>query len=195
MSMQTPGFFAALPSIAMRDPLAEFLGAAEGGRLEYSFVDAVKLTGHSCPTVAGAWLATVDALRALYGEAPPERGAIRVELRGRAEEGVTGVVASVAGLLTGAAAEGGFKGIAGRFERRGLLVFGAPIARELRFTRLDNGASVEADPHAVAPAAPELIGALRRALFPDASRAERKAFADAWQARVAAMLETGKLRA
>ena len=46
----------------MRDPLAEFLGAADGGRLEYTYADAVKLTGHSCPTVAGAWLATRRAL-------------------------------------------------------------------------------------------------------------------------------------
>mgnify|MGYP003492414693 FL=1 len=45
----------------MRDPLAELLGAAEGGRLEYTYADAVKLTGHSCPTVAGAWLATRQA--------------------------------------------------------------------------------------------------------------------------------------
>lgn len=188
MDMSVPDFFSAMPSITLRDPLAGFLGSAEGGRLEYTYADAVRLTGHSCPTVAGAWLATIHALRALYGEARPERGAIRVELRGRVDEGVTGVVASVAGLLTGAAAEGGFKGIAGRFERRGLLAFGAPIARELRFTRLDNGASVEVDLAPAAPAPAELIAALRRALAPDASDAERAAFAEAWQARVAAMV-------
>jgi hypothetical protein len=34
-----------------------------------------------------------------------------------------------------------------------------------------------------------MVGALRRALAPDAPDAERKAFARAWQARVAAMLE------
>lgn len=174
--------------IIMRDPLAEFLGAAEGGRLEYAYVDAVKLTGHSCPTVAGAWLATAEALARLYpGGEVPERGAIRVELRGALEEGVTGVVASVAGLVTGAAAEGGFKGIAGRFARRGLLQFGAPIAADLRFTRLDTGASVEIALRHAAPSA-ELVGALRQALSPDASAELRQAFARAWQARVAGML-------
>jgi hypothetical protein len=172
----------------MRDPLAEFLGAAEGGRLEYTYADAVKLTGHSCPTVAGAWLATRRALADLYPGETPERGAIRVELRGRAEEGVTGVIASVAGLVTGAAGEGGFKGLAGRFERRGLLAFGAPIVSELRFTRLDTGRAVEVDlPRAAAPS-PELIAALRGALFPDASAEERHGFARAWQARVAELL-------
>lgn len=175
-------------SIVMRDPLAEFLGAAEGGRLEYSYADAVKLTGHSCPTVAGAYLATTEALARLYQGELPERGAIRVELRGRVEEGVVGVVASVAGLITGAAAEGGFKGIAGRFARRGLLQFGAPIAADLRFTRLDTGASVEIDLRHAEAITPELVAALRSAVSAGASPAERQAFARAWQARVAGML-------
>jgi hypothetical protein len=182
-----PDFFARAPTIVMRDPLAQLLGAAEGGRIEYAYADAVKLTGHSCPTVAGAWLATAEALARLYpGEEMPERGAIRVELRERLEDGVAGVVASVAGLITGAAGEGGFKGIAGRFARRGLLRFGAPIAADLRFTRLDSGASAEADlPHA-APS-PELLASLRRALSEQAAAGEREAFGRAWQARVAAM--------
>ena len=172
----------------MRDPLAEFLGASEGGRLEYTYADAVKLTGHSCPTVAGAWLATRRALSELYAGETPERGAIRVELRGRVDEGVTGVIASVAGLVTGAAAEGGFKGLAGRFERRGLLAFGAPIAAELRFTRLDTGCAVEADLPRAAAASPELLASLRDALSPEASAMERQGFARAWQARVADLL-------
>jgi hypothetical protein len=172
--------------VVLRDPLAEFLGAAEGGRLEYSYADAVKLTGHSCPTVAGAWLATVDALEALYPGELPERGGMRVELRGGVEEGVSGVVASVAGLVTGAAGEGGFKGIGGRFVRRGLLAFGAPIAADLRFTRLDTGRSLDIDlPRA--PMAESLKASLREALSPDASAEARQRFARAWQARVAAM--------
>lgn len=173
--------------IIMRDPLAEFLGAAEGGRLEYTYADAVKLTGHSCPTVAGAYAATRDALAALYPGELPERGAIRVELRERLEDGVAGVVASVAGLITGAAGEGGFKGLAGRFARRGLLQFGAPIGAYLRFTRLGTGSSVEVDLPHPAPS-PELVLALRRALQPEASAAEREAFGRAWQARTAEML-------
>jgi hypothetical protein len=177
-----------LMNIVMHDPLAEFLGATEGGRLEYSYLDAVKLTGHSCPTVAAAYAATLEALGRLYPGEVPERGAIRVELRGALEQGVTGVVASVAGLVTGAAAEGGFKGIAGRFVRSGLLIFGAAIGSDLRFTRLDTGASVEASLREP-PAMPgQLRDALRRALSPDASLAEREAFARAWQARVAEIL-------
>ncbi len=189
MNARFPDFFARMPSIAMRDPLAEFLGAGSGA-LEYSFADAVKLTGHSCPTVAGAYLATAAALARLYPDATPERGAIRVEVRERLEDGVAGVVGSVAGLVTGAAGEGGFKGIAGRFERRGRLVFGAPIEADLRFTRLDTGESVEVDLPRAAAMTPELMDALRRALSPQATPEERAAFGRGWQARVAQMLES-----
>jgi len=54
--MAFPEFFARIPTLTLRDPLAELLGAADGGLIEYCFADAVKLAGHSCPTVAGAWL-------------------------------------------------------------------------------------------------------------------------------------------
>ena len=172
----------------MRDPLAEFLGATEGGMLDYTYLDAVKLAGHSCPTVAGAYLATHDALRRLYGDEAPERGAIRVELRGEASEGTVGVVASVVKLITGAAGEEGFKGIAGRFVRRDLLAFGAPIDRALRFTRLDTGQSVDADLPAAPPMPVAEREALRAALEPASSHAEREAFARAWQQRVGALL-------
>ena len=74
--MAFPAFFADIPPITLRDPLAELLGAAENGLIEYHFADAVKLAGHSCPTVAGAWLMTVRALRALYGDETPVRGNI-----------------------------------------------------------------------------------------------------------------------
>jgi len=175
-------------SIVMHDPLAELLGAAEGGRLEYTYAEAVKLTGHSCPTVAGAYAATREALAALYPGELPERGAIRVELRERLEDGVAGVVASVASFITGAAGEGGFKGLAGRFARRGLLQLGAPITADLRFTRLDSGASVDVNLQRAPAMSPELMAGLRRALSPEASPAEREGFGHAWQARVAEML-------
>ena len=187
MNAGMPQFFDRMPSIAVRDPLAQFLGTAAGGRLEYCYADAVKLTGHSCPTVAGAYLATLEALHVLYAGALPERGGIRVELRARVDEGVAGVVASVATLITGAAGEGGFKGIAGRFERRGLLCFGAPIGADLRFTRLDTGRSVEVDLQHGPAMTPALRSAFARALAPEATELEREAFARGWQARVADM--------
>lgn len=72
--MSFPAFFDAVPRFKMRDPLAEFLGAAEGGVLEYAYVDVVKLAGHSCPTVAAAYVLGCRALVALYPDSIPERG-------------------------------------------------------------------------------------------------------------------------
>ncbi|MDZ5457954.1 hypothetical protein [Azohydromonas lata] len=187
--MKTPAFFDAVPAIVVADPLAEMLGAAEGGLIEYQYVDAVKLAGHSCPTVAGAWLMTRAALARLYASETPRRGEIRVELRQGVDGGVAGVIAGVAGLVTGAANEGGFKGLAGRFARQGLLRFGVAMSGDIRFTRLDNGRWVELShrPQAV-PRPAGLSGLLRDALAPQAPAAARRAFADAWQSWVQAIL-------
>ena len=187
--MHAPAFFDAVPVIVVADPLAETLGAAEGGVIAYRYLDAVKLTGHSCPTVAGAWLMTRAALARLYPGQVPRRGEIRVELRQARDQGVSGVIASVAGLVTGAADEGGFKGLAGRFARQGLLRFGVAMQGEIRFTRLDTGGSVELShrPQAV-PRPAGLNELLRDALAPQASAGARRAFADAWQGWVRAIV-------
>ena len=76
--MAFPEFFARVAPVTLRDPLAELLGAAEGGLIEYRFADAVRLAGHSCPTVAGAFLCARAGLRELYGQAVPERGGVEV---------------------------------------------------------------------------------------------------------------------
>jgi len=53
--MNFPDFFAQVPCITLRDPLADLLGSATGGLMSYGYADAVKLAGHSCPTVACAY--------------------------------------------------------------------------------------------------------------------------------------------
>ena len=189
VSMITPPFFARAQTITVRDPLAELLGAAAEGVIEYSYLDAVKLAGHSCPTVAGAYLMTMKALRALYPDSLPQRGGIRVEFREPQAAGVTGVMAAVAGLITGAAQEGGFKGIAGRFDRRNLLFFGRECGGEVRFTRLDTQAAVEASyhPQAVPPAA-EIPGLVATLAAGDASPTLKEEFSRLWQDRVRRIL-------
>lgn len=83
--MHAPAFFDAVPAIVVADALAaETLGAAVGGLIEYRYVDAAKLTGHSCPTVAGAWLMTRAALTRLNPGQMPRRGSNCVELCQRA---------------------------------------------------------------------------------------------------------------
>lgn len=189
-SMRLPEFFDSAPCITLRDPLAGFLGAAEDGVIEYSYGDAVKLAGHSCPTVASAYLMTRTALANLYPDTLPERGAIRVELRGSQAEGVTGVIANVISLLTGATRDTGFKGIGGKFDRRGLLFFGADIAGDLRFTRTDTGAavitSVELDR---IPVDPQMRPLMQRALAGTATPDEATLFRSLWQHRVKSLLE------
>ena len=187
--MQTPAFFDQAPSIVMHDALAQTLGATQDGLIEYRYLDAVKLAGHSCPTVAGAWLMTRAALARLYPGQTPRRGEVRVAMREPQDAGVVGVIASVAGLVTGAAGSGGFKGLAGRHARRDLLVFGVPMHGEMRFTRLDNGQSVEVSHHPeAAPRPPELRMQMQAALAPQADSAQRQAFAQTWQGWVRAML-------
>lgn len=180
--MQTPDFYDDVPAIVVSDPLAETLGAARDGVLTYQYLDAVKLAGHSCPTVAGAWLMTRTALARLYPGSLPRRGEVRVELRQPLEDGVTGVIASIAGLVTGAAGAGGFKGLGGRFGRQDLLRFGVPMRGEIRFTRIDSGQSIELAHHPqLAARPPELPALMQRALAPQADAATRAAFGQAWQ--------------
>ncbi|MDR0776915.1 MAG: hypothetical protein LBE81_09815 [Azonexus sp.] len=187
--MNYPAFFDQLPVITLYDPLAEFLGASEGGVLEYRYLDAVKLAGHSCPTVAAAWNMSRLALAALYEAELPCRGDIWVELRGRHDEGVTGVVANIVSLLTGAAGEGGFKGLGGRFQRQGLLQFAAAVPRELRFTRLDSGRWVDiACNTSVIPADPVMLQLLQQCLSGAADATVRRRFGELWQARVRCLL-------
>lgn len=187
--MSLPDFFAQVPAITVHDPLAAFLGAPADGRLSYTYADAVRLAGHSCPTVAGAWLMTVRALAALWPGELPERGRVQLLLPDAPESGVTGVVAAVAGLVTGAAGNGGFKGIGGRYGRAGLVDFATAIPATLGFRRIDTGAGVLAhyDPSAV-PAGPEMRPALQRLMAGVESAEDGAIFARAWQERVRRIL-------
>lgn len=186
-----PAFFDQAPRLVVRDPLAAFLGAAAEGLIEYQYQDAVRLAGHSCPTVAGAWLMAVRGLRALYGDAVPERGNVAVAMRDARDHGVTGVVASVLQLLTGAAAETGFQGVGPRrwFSRHQLLSYGQAMEGEATLTRRDTGESVQVrfDASAV-PWPAEMRGLMPRVLAEQASSADVERFGQLWQERVRAIL-------
>ncbi|KRG87773.1 hypothetical protein ABB34_03225 [Stenotrophomonas daejeonensis] len=187
--MAFPEFFEQAPRIAVHDALARLLGASDDGRIEYGYADAVKLAGHSCPTVAGAWLMVRAALQALYRGQLPERGGVRVDMGEAEDAGTTGVVAQVFTLITGAAAGNGFQGVGGRFSRHNLLRHGAGGGNTARFTRTDSGAAVEVgmDLSGV-PADVPLRPLLASALADDASDATRAEFARVWQGRVRRLL-------
>jgi len=187
--MSYPAFFAEIPVIRLHDPLAVFLGASDDGLFEYRYLDVVRLAGHSCPTVAAAWNMTRLALQALYPDELPCRGNIRVDLRGDVEAGVTGVIGSVVSLITGAAAQGGFKGLAGQFGRQNLMRFAAEIPLELRFSRLDKVSAVDVACDAGAiPVAPEMPTLMRQCLSGSADAAALQRFGSLWQARVRCLL-------
>ena len=187
--MKHPDFFDAVPRVRLSDPLAQFLGAVADGVIEYGYVDAVKLAGHSCPTVASAYWMTRQALGALYGTELPERGAIRVEFREDSLSGVTGVVAMVVAMLTGATHDTGFKGLGGRFDRRHLLFFDADVPLDIRFTRTDTGDKVDVAANLQAVAGdPDTPMLMRRCLNAEASADETRRFAALWQDRVRRIL-------
>lgn len=187
-----PEFFDRAPTLTVQDPLAAFLGAAENGILTYRYADAVRLCGHSCPTVAGAYLMVIKGLKALYGEELPERGGIEAAMQGTRDEGTVGVTASVVQLLTGAAPETGFGGIGmqGRFARRNLLSFGAgEINGALTLRRKDSGKTVAVSLNAaLQPFAPQMRDIMPKAVGGSASAKELERFGQLWQARVKAFL-------
>lgn len=187
--MSYPAFFDKIPSIRLRDPLAAFLGVSPDGVFEYRYLDAVRLAGHSCPTVAAAFNMTRLALSTLYEDEMSCRGNIRVALRGNVDEGVTGVIASVVTLITGAAAEGGFKGLASQFRRQNLMHFDADIPLELSFSRLDVSRTLDVacDMSAI-PSDPEMHALLRACLDGKSDAAKRHRFGTLWQERVRCLL-------
>ncbi|MFZ2236459.1 MAG: hypothetical protein WBP11_12550 [Dokdonella sp.] len=188
--MNLPEFYSKAPVVQTFDPLAQLLGAADGGLLDYRYADVVRLAGHSCPTVAGAFLSARAALLALYTDGRAERGMIEVAMPAPADHGTTGVAAQIMTLLTGAAAENGFHGLAGRYARNGLLSFaGRPEADAIRFRRRDTGESVavELDTEPV-PGDPQMRPLLMAILQNSASEAQKQDFARIWQDRVRRML-------
>jgi len=171
------------------DPLSDFLGAIDKGIVEIEYLDCVKLAGHSCPTVAGAYLMTLMGLQKLYPDTHPVRGTINVEMREAETEGVTGVVANVIAYIVGASGKGGFKGIQGNFSRDNLITFSQPIDGEVRLTRLDTQESVTLsyDP-SIVPPDPKMQPLMAKALQGPANPEELALFKQLWQERVARIL-------
>lgn len=187
--MAFPAFFDDAPVLRMHDGLSELLGATPDGIIEYRYADAVRLAGHSCPTVAGAWLCARAGLRALYGDQLPERGGVAVSLHAEEDAGVTGVIGQVLTLVTGAAGAGGFKGLGGRHARNDLLQYGDARNESLRLQRLDTREAVEVvlDMSSL-PADPAQRALLPLVLQDGADPAQRRELGRLWQERVRKLL-------
>lgn len=186
--MNYPDFFDKVPYIELTDPLSAVLGTFEKGELYISYLDVVKGSGHSCPTVAGAYLMTYHALKALFPEGPALRGNIKVDFNEKMEEGTTGVVSNAVSYITGATDKSGFKGLNGKFSRHSLMSFDKPVP-SVRFTRTDTHKSVDVfyDPSSV-QADPKQMALMKTMMQGTASQEEKKEFARLWQERVKRIL-------
>jgi hypothetical protein len=192
--MQYPAFYDKVQQIKLHDPLSDFLGAIENGDLEISYLDCVKLAGHSCPTVAGAYLMALKGLETLYSDTLPQRGSIQVSMRDGETEGVTGVICNVISFIAGANGASGFQGIKGNFSRNNLVSYNVPMEGEVKLTRLDTNESVilNYDPSMI-PADAMMQPLMGKSLQGMASDEEKKEFGRLWQARVEKILLSTEL--
>jgi hypothetical protein len=183
--MKYPEFFDKIQTIKLKDDLASFLGTFEDGLVEFSYLDIVKSAGHSCPTVAGAYLLAFCGLKELYKEQLPIRGEIFVSFKDDANDGVAGVIANVITQITGATATSGFKGIGGKFVRHSLMEFDANISSSVKFQRLDSGKSIEViyNPNSIG-ADPKMQQLMQKIMQNNANKDEKKEFGELWQQRV-----------
>lgn len=188
--MKYPTFFDTTETITLYDPLSEVLGAFEDGLISFSYQDVVKSAGHSCPTMAGAYLMAREGLKVLYPQGIPERGAVEVFFKEAQTEGTTGVIANAFSLITGATDTWGFKGLAGHYVRKGLMHFSADIPLHVRMMRVDTKAFVDVAYNPNSIAMDPSMQPLMQKLFTGVLNAEEKAtFSGMWQARVAQILE------
>ena len=99
------------------------------------------------------------------------------------------MIGQVLTLVTGAAAANGFKGLGGRHARKDLLHYAQGDVAGVRFTRNDNGESVEVeidtDP---VPGDPMQRILLQQVMTGQADDAQKREFGRLWQERVRRML-------
>ena len=184
--MTYPQFFNNIPTIKLQDDLASLLGAFEDGLIEYSYLDSVKSAGHSCPTVLGAYLMTLEGLKALYENEIPSRGNILIEFKESQTTGVAGVIGSVMTNITGSTTTNGFKGLAGKYDRNHLMNFEKNIdGASVRFTRLDTQKSVDVfyDASSISAHA-DMNFLMQKSVQGSATNEEKLEFGKLWQQRV-----------
>jgi hypothetical protein len=186
------GFFEEVEPIRLADPLSYVLGAQkEGAPFVFKYTDAVKLAGHSCPAVSGAFKLTAKALKALYGEELPLRGGIRVLIKGGPGELAYGPQSQVISLITGAAGEAGFKGLRRLFSRNKKLVFDKEDFQfnTFIFQREDTGKTVKVvyNPDKI-PEEPEVASLMPPVMEGTAREEEKERFMALWQGKVKKIL-------
>jgi len=183
-------FFNEIKTIKLKDDLLKTLGGSKDGIVEFSYFDIVKSAGHSCPTVAGAYLCTMYALEYLYKDEIPNRGEILVEFKDDLNSGVTGVISNVITQITGATKNSGFKGLNGNFVRHSLMDFNVNINSQIKFTRVDTNKQVEITYNPSSISVDEnMSNLMQKVLSNSASSNEKELFGNLWQDRVKRIFE------
>jgi len=188
--MKYPDFFDTIEPISVIDPIAAILGAFENGEYEISYVDVVKAAGHSCPTVAGAYIMTQEAMKVLYPNERVIRGDVDVSFEEDIADGVAGVVGNVISHITGATDKSGFKGLGEKYARHSLMHFNADVDSSARFMRVSTGKSVDVNynPNVIS-ADPQMMPLMKKILTAQADSDEKRLFASLWQERVQRIFE------
>jgi len=185
-------FYDEVEPVKLREPLAEFLGAIEKSEeFVFTYTDAIKLAGHSCPAVSGAYKITQKALKALYKDEIPIRGEISVKVLGSVGHGANGPMSQVISLITGAAPETGFAGLSEQFVRKDKLIFDEQNEEPnaFVFTRDDTKKSVKITYHPqTLPQDERLPGLFTKCIAQTATQKQKEEFQEAWQKRVKAVL-------
>jgi hypothetical protein len=180
------------PSIILHEPLYDFFGFNSDGKAEFTFSDAVKIAGHACPTVAGAFLMTYQGLKALYGDETPVRGDIELLYLKSESEGVTGVIATVMGSIVGASGVGGFKGLGGQFARNNRVHFNQKITSNVAMRRIDTNKLVNIDYHPeIVSGDPRTSPLLSKILSEQATPNDMSEFQRCWNQRLEKILALG----
>ncbi|MFN3466770.1 MAG: FmdE family protein, partial [Candidatus Brocadiales bacterium] len=164
--------------------------------LVYTYGDAIKMAGHSCPAISGAYKLTQLALKELYKDKMPVRGEIKVTFKGGVEHKVNGPISQVISLITGAAPESGFGGLGGgKFNRKNLMSFDEKNEADPScvcsaiFERMDTGRKIEITYSNYMLASDPKMGELMpKAVKGTASDAELKEFGNLWHDRIKTIL-------
>ncbi|GJQ48707.1 hypothetical protein KsCSTR_42660 [Candidatus Kuenenia stuttgartiensis] len=190
-------FFNTVEPIKIRDMLAVVLGAIDKNEpFVFDYTDVIKLAGHSCPAVSGAYKLTQLALKTLYKNDMPERGRILVTFKGGVDYKVNGPISQVVTLITGASVETGFKGLGGgKYNRHNLLSFNEEEEAEpnavctVIFERMDNNKKIEISyRNHMLPMNPKMGDLMPLAVTGKGTDAEIKEFGELWHERIKIIL-------
>ena len=106
----------------------------------------------------------------------PKRGEINAYLKDDISEGVTGVISNVIAQVIGSTCKSGFHGLAGKYDRRGLMHFNADITSSMRLVdRSGKVVDIEYDPNGLAPSS-KMSPLMQKVISGNAIKEEEKEF-------------------